>query len=322
MEFLDNILDSFFHHKPNKALGIDMGGRNIKAVLLKKQGKKGKTFFNLENYAIASIENSRQDIRDLPVEQIASVLKQTLEKANIDIKEDYVVMSLPAFFSFLIIIQMPLIQEAEIAQAIKIQAKKYIPIPIEEVTLGWAIIEKNTNEKTMRILLIAVNSKLTRKVCKIAKLAGLNLKSIEVETFSLARSLDQHQVKFFAIVDMGAKSTNISIIKQGVILMNRTIDLRGAAICKNPDLAMEKVKKIIALFETKYNQKVENIILTGGVANLENIDKKFYKYLNIPTIIGNPWKNIFYKDKQLYPVLKKLDTSFAIALGLALRDVI
>jgi len=322
MKFLDNILDNFFHHPPRKALGIDIGGRNIKAVLLKKQKKKGKTFFTLENYAIASIQGSNQDIRQMPVEEVSSALKQILEKADINTNEDHVVMSLPALSSFLIIIQIPLIPQEELAKAIKIQAKKYIPIPLKEVTLGWSIIEQNQSEKTMRILLVAVNQKISQRLCQIGKTAGLNLKSIEVETFSLARSLNQPGTEIFAIIDMGAKTTNLGIIKAGLVIFNRTIDLKGSEIGKNPDLIMDRVKKIIQLFEAKHKQKIVKIILTGGVANLANIDQQFYKFINIPTIRGNPWQNIFYNNKQLYPFLRKLDTSFSIALGLALRDLI
>ncbi|MAG44977.1 hypothetical protein CL633_03770 [bacterium] len=316
-DFLENI-GNIFDRKPEQAVGLDIGTKSIKAVYLRKKEKKDKISFVLENYALSFLESPEHNIKDLNIEQIANIIQEMFVSAGII--AEHVIMSVSAFSTFLTLIEIPKVSQQNVQELINIEAKKYVPVSLETVTLGWHIISQK--EKTMSTLLIAVPRESTQKIAQIAKQAELDLKGIEVETFALSRSLSLGQDGLSVIIDIGVQGTNITIVQKGIILMQRALSLSQDKVKNNPNIAANEVRSICQIFNQKYNKKIKKIILTGGGANSENIARQFKSILSMEVAKGNPWKNIFYKNKKLYPYLRGLDASFSVAIGLALKDLI
>lgn len=273
----------FLSHKSKELLGIDIGTKQIKMVELEREDKKAI----LKNYALVMIKGD-SNLRQITPKEIANILKQALAKAQIKTKDT--AMSLPAFSTFLALIKLENIPEKdeELEQIIQTQAKKYVPIPIDQVSLGWTRLNKE-------ILLIAVPKNIVNKYGQIAKEAGLNLKALEAETFSLTRSLAPDEQEKAVIIDFGARSINISIVQQGKVRTNRTLESKD----------IEQAKQII-------DPEIKKIILTGGRAS-----EAKQKIMN--SEIGNPWKTLKYPIA-LEQKLIELSPSFGVAVGLALRD--
>ena len=317
LDFLDNI-GGIFNHKPGQAIGLDIGTRNIKIIDLKRKEKNNKTRYILENYALSSLQDADNSIKSLDIKQVAKIIQQTLESAKII--PGHVIISVSAFSTFLTLIKIPKVPSEGMQELISVEAKKYVSVPLETVTLGWYIISQE--EKTMNALLIAVPKELTQRVAQIAQAAELDLKGIEVETFALARSLSFAKPDLVMIIDIGAQGINIAIVQKGIVFMQRTVNLSHDKIKNKPTLVLNEVRSINQIFNQKYNKKANKIILTGGGANLPQLIQLFNQDLGTETIKGNPWKNIFYKNKKLYPYLRDLDASFSVAIGLALKDLI
>src|SRR5258708_24451408 len=125
----------------NSALGIDIGSSAIKVVELKK--KKGKAV--LETYgaialgSYADLEIGR--ITSLPVEKIIEAVKEVLKQSGVVTKSS--ALAIPAQSSLIFTIELPSqISEGEIAPVVATEARKYIPIPITEISLDWFILPK------------------------------------------------------------------------------------------------------------------------------------------------------------------------------------
>lgn len=273
-----------FTKQPKEFLGIDIGTKQIKMIELERE--KGKKPV-LKNYVLVLVKDA--DVREMAIEEIANILKQAIVRARI--KTEDTVMSLPAFSTFLtpIKIQNMPENEEELNQLIHLEARKYIPVPLEEVSLGWSRL----NEE---ILLIAVPKDIVNRYGQIAKEAGLELKALEAETFSLTRSLAKDIKELTAIIDFGARSTNVSLAENNKVRMNRTLEQAD----------IEQIKAIIG-------PTVKKVILTGG-----KVDKTLVSAFD-NCQIGSPWQNIIY-PKELEQTLIDLSPSFAVAIGLALRD--
>jgi Tfp pilus assembly PilM family ATPase len=95
---------------------------------------------------------------------------------------------------------------------------------------------------------------------------------------------------------------------------------------------LEQIKKYIDYYyshgESKHSissgRKIKKILLCGGGANLQNIDKFLASELKIPVELGNPWINI--KEKRVkktqelsYEKRNKTSLKYTTVLGLALR---
>jgi Tfp pilus assembly PilM family ATPase len=66
---------------------------------------------------------------------------------------------------------------------------------------------------------------------------------------------------------------------------------------------------------------VEKIVLSGGSVFLPNLSQYLEKILNIKVHIGDPWQKVIYPE-ELKPVLQELGPRFAIAIGLAMREIV
>jgi type IV pilus assembly protein PilM len=72
--------------------------------------------------------------------------------------------------------------------------------------------------------------------------------------------------------------------------------------------------------------KIKKILLCGGGANLQNIDKFLSSELKIPVELGNPWINIEKKQNKKIPKSSfekrnKISLKYTTVLGLALRAI-
>ena len=127
------------------------------------------------------------------------------------------------------------------------EAKKLIPLPLEEVTLDFKELapppdeprapavagvkeekeKKEQRPKTIEVLLTAASKAIIAKYVKIAKVAGLTLASLETEAFALIRSLQGSDPSAVVIVDMGAVRSNILIVDRGIPMFTRSVEIGG-----------------------------------------------------------------------------------------------
>jgi type IV pilus assembly protein PilM len=132
-----------FNKKEKSCLGIDFGASGIKIVEL---SRKNKNRIKLTNYAIGQTRiESNISVSKLSADQIAALLKKLFERANIRTKQ--AVFSLSVGETFSTIINLPQMSEEELVKAIPFQARKYVPIPIEEVVLDWSVVGEFVEQK-------------------------------------------------------------------------------------------------------------------------------------------------------------------------------
>lgn len=250
--------------KPKKYLGIDIGTNSIKLVELKKEGDK----IALNTYGelrIVGKENGEQgggaiDIMHVPEKQLIDMLRQLVVATRATAKD--AVFSLPVFSTFITLIDLPMMDEKEIASSIQFEAKKYIPVPMEEVQFSWSVIDRPNVAPGMmpsrdtssplpssqmagpasriQVLIVAVPNEIIAKYKNIAKGAGLNA-AFEIETFSIVRSLARKGVDdkgVSVIVDIGFKSTEICLIDNGLLRLSHNFETSGASFTRALSTAM------------------------------------------------------------------------------------
>lgn len=209
---------------------------------------------------------------------------------------------------------------------------------------------------TVEIFLAAVPKKETERYKRIMNAAGLNLRALELENIPLIRSLIGNDLSPTAIVNIGGRSTSILIVDQGFERINHTYEVGGFEITKSIarsmgvnlsraeefkktvglksdnvkvvseamlsllDMMIFETKKTITTYENNKNTKVQRVVLAGGVANMPDFLGYFKEKIGLETIIGNPFARVAY-PKELTPLIPALGPTFAIAVGLAMREV-
>lgn len=122
---------------PTSYLGVDIGTSSIKMVEL--ENHKGQARLKTYGYANVAVNILRSSI-DTNNEIIAKHINSIATKSNVQTKQ--VVAALPTFSVFNFIITLPPMSKKDLASAIKWEAKKFIPVPIEEMILDWKILNK------------------------------------------------------------------------------------------------------------------------------------------------------------------------------------
>lgn len=228
--------------KSQSVLGIDLGIGGIKLVELRNDQGRPRlvTFGNYQVTADIKDHKSWAEHKPLAVELIKELIEKTKARSRV------VVSALPTFEVFSSLITLPPIADKELPNAIRLEAKKVVPRPLEEMILDWrqigqqkvkakiqepGAIEQKEHEQR-KILITAAPKKLVDSYVEIFRDAGLSLNGLETEAIALSRSLIGNDPSVVMIVDMGAKTTNLSIIEQGIPVVNRGVKFGGLQITK------------------------------------------------------------------------------------------
>jgi len=380
----------FGKEKPETSglIGVDFGGGGIKLVeLIPRNGR-----MTLGSYAYSELKEG-EELESILLDQpkvSGALVKKLMEDSGMASTKVNAALPSHEIFHAIISIPQPKNEKEDIQPMIEKQVKKFLPIPIEQMVLDTTVIdkdllpkkaaphvdkkgensesealkkiveeEKSIAGKHVRVLVSGASRELVSKYIAVFKEAGLELVALETEAFALIRSMIGKDKSKMMIVDIGYERTNITIIKDGIPFLHRSIraggrlvtdmisqkmgiDLADAEQAKQ-DLAMsssdndempEVLNDAIApiIHEVKYslelyNQqgtdeigKVEKIIITGGSAHLPGITKFMEKALDINVYLGDPWARVI-SPEGLKPVLDEIGPRFSVAIGLAMKDI-
>lgn len=278
---LKKMLSGIFGAKKSDiVVGIDIGTSSIKVVQLKKEGGRAV----LDTYGALALGQYSENgvvgqVTNLEPEILAKALTDVLAETHIDSKN--VVLGLPSISCIIFILQLPAeIEERDLGTVIPNEAKKFIPVPITDVSLDWYIIPRREDSGTesrvlsesggeakMSILVVATLNETLVKYTTVMQKAGLPMDSLEIEVFSHIRSVLTRELFPVLIMDIGASKTKLSIVEHGVVetfrLVNKGSQDMTLAIAHSLELAFDKaetIKKENGLVVTPEHPHVPDLI--------------------------------------------------------------
>ena len=174
---------------------------------------------------------------------------------------------------------------------------------------------------------------------------------------SILHNYEMYQHRSIAIINIGASITNVIIAKNGYPVFVRDIAFGGNQftdlIQKELNLKYEKaesvkkgrqvegvspaavkpvinlifnelsneIKKTFEFYRSNTTEgKIDNILISGGTANLESITDFFSQEFDIPVEIVNPFNNIEINSKKFdLDFVNEMAPVFNVAMGLGIR---
>lgn len=205
------------------ALGVDIGKSAIKAVELRRTAR------GIEVHRVGvvatpdgAIEGGHVLNRDAVARTLGALLHQT------GIRHRKAVISVTGQDVLARILRLPPIPEEEVKQAIRWEAERHLPFPVDEAVLDVQIVGEvsEDGQRQIEVLLAAAPERLVLAHIETMAAARLFVEAAEVGALAMARA-----VEFMAgsgtraLVNLGASTTDVAIIRDGVPQFTRTIPM-------------------------------------------------------------------------------------------------
>ncbi len=262
------------------ALGIDIGSSSIKVVEIKKKDGKAVlvTYGMIGLGPYADLEAGK--VTNLSAEKIIEALNETLKQSGVTTNKG--ALAIPVQSSLIFTIEIPPnVKKSELASVVATEARRYIPVPITEVSLDWFVLPKKEatfleasnvdgsvvpTEKT-EVLVVVIQNDAISKYRSLVDGSKLETDFFEIEVFSSIRSNFEHELSLVLLMDFGASRTKLSIVEFGIVKSFHVINRGGADITESISKSLsisftdaEKMKKEFGLYENPNEKSLADII--------------------------------------------------------------
>lgn len=201
--------------KDKYSVGLDIGTHTMKAVKLK---------FTKEATELCGFELMR----------IEPSLKECLLKIKELMKSESVNIGFSGSSTVIRYVNFPRMEEPEFRQALKFEAAKYIPFPLNEINLDGSILKEDLPENKMLVLIAAVKKELVSSRLKHLEETGLKTKIADIDSLALINTFklnfgdkEDLKQKAIALLNIGASISGLDILEAGIPRFSRDIPIAG-----------------------------------------------------------------------------------------------
>ncbi|MBT1070451.1 type IV pilus biogenesis protein PilM [Pelotalea chapellei] len=347
----------FLLKKKKEVIGIDIGSSSVKLVQL----KESKGSFQLLNLGIvplppeAIVDNTIMDSAS-----IVSAVKNLVSSLEIKVKD--AACSISGNSVIIRKITLPTMSSEELEDQITWEAEQYIPFDINDVNLDFQILSPDSLDPTkMNVLLVASKKDIINDYVAVFNDAGLLLSVVDVDSFAVQNAFEiNHDAgpdEIVALVNIGASVMNINVVKDGVTLFTRDVQMGGNlytdeiqkqlgissveaesikllvqetnnhvlmdVIDKVNESMTQEIRRSLDFFNSTANDdRVMKIVLSGGCSKTYNFQAAVKEKLGLSVEVSNPFAKLKYSEKDFDPeYLQEIGPLMAVTVGLATRRV-
>lgn len=321
---------NFYHDKP--VFGLDIGFSSLKVMQidLKDTVKQAK---------ITGYGNVRFDptvLKDgviIDPKALASSAQDLFKRQIVgEITTRRMVMGVPASRTYSRIIKLPKLDNKELADAVKLEAEQYIPIPLDQLYLDYQIISKTDQE--MELFAVAAPKKIIDSYSLLANLLGLDVVAMETTVSATSRLFTHTEFSDepTILIDFGSISTDITIYDKSMVVTgtvpsgsdNYTLNIArklgvtneeadtikskyGLNVSKKQkeivdalrpmlEQLLKEIRRMIRYYEERSGseKKISQVVTMGGGASMPGLSGHLTELLRLPARMIDPWQHINY----------------------------
>ncbi len=346
-----------FFNKKKEVVGIDIGSSSVKLVQLKEQ----KGIYHLLNVGIvplppeAIVDNTLMDSS-----AIVNAIKSLIGSLGVKVKD--VACSISGNSVIIRKITLPAMPPEELEDQITWEAEQYIPFDINDVNMDFQILSPdNVDPSKMNVLLVASKKDIINDYGAVFSEAGLQLSIVDVDSFAVQNAFeinhDSLSDEVLALVNVGASVMNINIVKSGITLFTRDVQMGGnlyteeiqkqlglsgidsesmkmlarevgngvllEVITKVNETITQEIRRSLDFYNSTTNDdRITRIFLSGGCSKVYNLLEAINEKLGLPVEMINPFAKLKFNEKDFDPeYLQEIAPLMAVTVGLAIRRV-
>jgi type IV pilus assembly protein PilM len=347
----------FLFSNKKEVIGIDIGSSSVKLVQLK--GLKGS--YELLNAGIvplppeAIVDNTIMDSTS-----IVNAIKNLVASIGVRVKD--VACSISGNSVIIRKITLPAMPAEDLEDQISWEAEQYIPFDINDVNMDFQILSPDSIDPSkMAVLLVASKRDIINDYVALFNEAGMILAVVDVDSFAVQNAFemnhDAETEEVLALINIGASIMNINVIKDGISLFTRDVQMGGnlyteeiqkqlgvsssdaesmkilAFEAKNNDLldVLTKVNETITqeirrsldfYNSTASDDRITKVFVSGGSSKGYKFIESVSEKVGIPVELFNPFAKLKYNEKDFDPeYLQEIGPLMAVSVGLAIRRV-
>ena len=152
--------------------------------------------------------------------QVGSLIGSLLVDMRLSRKR--VIVSVPGMRSVPRILTLPKIKPSLLRDAIRYEAEREMPVPLEELNLFWKSLGRDGPER--QFFVVGVPKALFDAELQALDHAGMAASILDLKPMALARAVNRNEA---VIVDLEHESSDIVLVVEGVPVIMRTLILRG-----------------------------------------------------------------------------------------------
>ncbi len=340
-------------------VGIDIGASSVKLVQL-QEAKGGYQLKSLDRESLppeAVVDDSIMDSS-----AVVSAIRDLIARNHI--KSQDVATSVSGHSIIIRKISLALMTEDELDKSIQWEAEQYIPFEISEVFLDYHILGPDPNDQgQMEVILVAAKKDFVNEHISVFLESGLTPVVLDVDCFAIENIYcsvyEDESLSVIALIDMGSSGIQVNVLKDGVSVFTREIQLGGdsyneelqkrfgldarsaealklgevlaevesdqvrAVLQQVTDSLVQEVRRSLDFFSATFaDERVQKVYVTGGVSLTENIVASLAAGLELPVEILDPFSRMQVSEKDFdLDYVKSVAPFFSVAAGLATRKV-
>ena len=342
--------------KPKKLVGLDIGSSSVKAVELARKGP---------GYELVSlgIEPLGQDVvvdgSIMDALMVSSAIKKVVAENKIKVKE--VSTSVSGHSVIVKRITLGATTDAEVASAIHYEAQQHIPFDVGDVNLSYQVMGPAAGGGTEVMMVAAKREKILNHTNVLSQAGRLPV-VVDIDSLALQNAFeanyDPQPGALVALLNIGASTMNINILRDGTPLFTRDISVGGNqytdTLQKELDLSFDDAERLkqghllqnvavgaaaphlrtvseILLLEiqktfdffrqTTSPENIQAIYLAGGTAKVAGLLELLKEEFNVPIEMMDPFRNVNINPSRFdVGYTAEVAPRMCVAMGLALRS--
>ena len=213
------------------AVGLDIGTSSVRAA----QVTVSKGSLVLERFGQVSLPAGVvRDGEVVDADAVAVAIRTLWAQAKFTKKD--VVLGVSSQKVVVRLVNIPWMPQDELKAALKFQVADLVPMPIDEAVLDFVALEEVVSDSTrqLRGLLVAASQDTVLDSIRAVQKAGLKVSTVDLTPFAVLRVAGTQDSLGLggpeAVIDIGAKVTNIIVHEAGVPQFVRILMLGGDSI--------------------------------------------------------------------------------------------
>jgi len=347
----------FLFKEQKEVIGIDIGSSSVKLVQIKRL----KDAFQLLNVGIVPLPpEAIVDNTLIDSSSIVTAIKNLVSSLGIKVKD--VASSISGNSVIIRKITLPAMPEEELEDQITWEAEQYIPFDINDVNMDFQILSPDSIDPAkMNVLLVASKKDVINDYVAVFNEAAVQLSVVDVDSFAVQNAFEiNHDIgpdEIVALINIGSNIMNINIVKDGITLLTRDVQMGGNlyteeiqkqmglgsaqaesakimaretrnsalldVLGKVNDTITQEIRRSLDFYNSTANEdRITRIFVSGGGSKVYNLNETVSEKLGLPVETINPFAKLKYNEKDFDPeYLQEIGPLMAVGVGLAIRRI-